>query len=328
MKLVDKIISNLEFKQKKNNSLVASIEKIKYHDLVSISHIIDTPDFLNQFSHGWNPSHYAVLNSNLEVLYFIANLYQKNNCDLNQPIQRAKKGVTINSTSLDVAISNQKLEQFLILKHFNVSKHHNVSFYIKHNDRHWQTKEYMDLNLPFENSLINLFMFSFHYTGIKLLKKDFEYDEKTQFIKEFLENHLFMVNHYLENPVFSVYSSFFDHLCQVKDNLDINLFDFFAVILLKEFELKKENISYSSINRFNTLYSTDTSQFFNDFSKSQYKEDLIIMFKEIEILMKTENLNKNLKSFFEDYQIGKFLFSLKLNEKLISKNNFFKPVKI
>ena len=37
MKLADKIINNLEFKKKKNNSLISSIEKIKYHDLLSIS---------------------------------------------------------------------------------------------------------------------------------------------------------------------------------------------------------------------------------------------------------------------------------------------------
>lgn len=327
MKLAEKIISKLEFKQKKNNSLISSIEKIKYHDLVSISHIIDNPEFLNQFSHGWNPSHYAVLNSNPEVLFFISNLYQKNSCDLNQLIQRAKNGASLGYNTLDIAISEQKLEHYLILKHFNITEHKSVSFHMQNNSKHWSTEDKKELNLPFEYSLINLFLCNFQYVGLKLLQKNFDYDEKPQIIKEFLENHLFMIKNYFEKPVFNVYSNFFSNLIDLKDNLDINYFDFFAVVLLKDFELKKEKLSYSSINSFDTLYKDDFSQFFQQFSQSQYKDELIHMFLEMNQIIHNTN-NKNIKNFFENHQIEKFLLSLKLEEKLSTKNIAGKKVKI
>jgi hypothetical protein len=324
MKLTDKIISNLEFRPKKNNSLVSAIENIKYYDLVSISSVIDNSNFLNQFSNGWNPIHYAVLNTNPEVLYFIANLYKKNNCDLNQKIQRAKNGVKIGETTLDIAIRAQKLEHYLILKHFNIKEHKNISFYLKNSKI---SKEEEELKLPFEYSLVNLFTLTFRCEGLKLLEKDLIYDEKPQVIKEFLDNHIFMVNNYYDKPVFTIYESFFNKLIKFKDNYDINCFDFFALILIKDFYIRKENISPRVIYYFYDLYKENISDFFDDLNTSKYKDVFISNLKKINEINITKK-NKNISEFIEYFNINKFLLSLKLENKFTPKNISNKQLKI
>lgn len=330
MKLVDTIINNLEFKQKKNSSLVSSIEKLKYHDLLSLSEIIDSPQFLNSFSSGWNPSHYAVLNNSLEVLIFICNLYSKNNCDLNQKVQRAKNSVKLGGNTLEIALYNQKLEHYLILKSFNITEHKNCSYFIQSNTRHFNTETKEELNLPFEYSLVNLFLSSFNYVGLDLLKKDFDYDEKNQIKLEFLENHNYLCNHYINTTVFSVYNSFFEKLIEKKDTLDINFFDFFALPFIKDYELKKEKIDYPLLRNFDKLFNNDYTAFFEHLSNSKYKDKMIEIFKEMQVLSNNnEPSYKNIRNFLSNFQIEKLIFKMSLDEKLPQKtHSTAKPNKI
>ena len=141
MKLADKIINNLEFKKKKNNSLISSIEKIKYHDLLSISAIVDNNVFLSEYSLGWNALHYSVLNDNLEVLYFLGNLYKKNNVPFDSKIKNLKNGCSENSNALDIAIFNQKLNHFMILTHFGLTEHIPLSHFIIKNRYNYSVNE-------------------------------------------------------------------------------------------------------------------------------------------------------------------------------------------
>lgn len=340
MKLSEQIIKDLEFKTKKNNSLVSFIENIKHQNLVTISDKIDNPNFLNEFSSGWNALHYAVLNNSPEVLYFMCNLYKKHNCDINQHIKRAKNGTTLGSTALDVALSNQKLEQFIILQSFNVNQHKNISFYIHHFNKLYSSvnnKTVEELNLPYEKSLANLFMFHYEPKGINLLSKNIQYDEKPQVIKEFLENHIYMVeNYYQKNEknnkneeVFKKYSSFFNSLIEQKDKLDFHIFDFFALILLKNFDLHKQSMDSDSFTYFEALYKNNKNEFFEHLEISSYKKEVIDIFKSMQQWINENKLhNKNLKNFIEKYQIDKLLLSVKLEDKLSVKNIAGKTIKI
>lgn len=325
MKLSEKIINELEFKTKKNSFLVSSMEKMKYHDLLNFSNIIDNPKFLNEYSSGWNASHYAVLNSNVEVLYFIANLYIKNNCDLNQQIQRAKNGSLLGSSTLDIAIYNQKLEQYIILKSFNIKDNENFSYFLNLQKRRNNLSELenVNLNLPYEFSLANLFLFNFQNVGLKLFNKDFDYDEKPQITKEFLANHKYLSEHYIDNPCYQTYNKFFSDLLQNKNNIDFNLFDFFSLPLIESFKIHKEKIPYDYINNFNKIYENNPSEFLDNLRTSEYKEEMITTFLSMKELMKTDNTEKNYKSirnFFEKYQIDKLIFSMELSKKLVNKN--------
>lgn len=330
MKLSEKIIGNLEFKTKKNNSLVSFIEKIKYQQLITLSDKIDNENFLNEFSSGWNALHYSVLNNSPEVLYFMCNLYQKHNVNMNQPIQRAKNGTIIDSTTLDIALSNQKLEQFIILKSFNINDHRNISFYLHHyNQRYSRESQLKELNLPFENSLINLFMFDFQNKGLQLVQKNLEYDEKEQSINEFLKNHTHMVNHYYDTEHFRAYSRFFEYLIKEKDNVDLNVFDFFAIILLKNFDLHKQSMDSNTFNHFEALYKENRNEFYENLETSSYKKEIIDIFKNMQQWLQENKLhNKNLKQFIDKYQIEKLLLSVKLEDKLSVKNNTTKTIKI
>lgn len=330
MKLIDKIINDLDFKKQKNSSLVSSIEKMKYHDLLLLSDILDKPQFLNSFSSGWNPSHYAVMNNNLEVLVFIGNLYVKNNCDLNQKIQRAKNSVKLGGNTLEICLSNQKLEHYLVLKNFNISEHRNCSYFIQSNSKAYnQAEDKNELNLPFEYSLVNLFLNNYSYVGLHLLEKNYEYDEKQQVIHEFIKNHEYICNNYIDDKTFGMYNSFFDKLIEKKDNISINLFDFFAIPFIKSYDLKKEQLDYSLLRNFYQIYQKNYSEFFEDFNQSIHKEKLINIFMDMSELLKDDSSRyKNIRNFFETFKIENFVFSLNLSEKLKEKNTITKINKI
>lgn len=327
MKLYEKIINELEFKTKKNSYLVSSIEKLKYHDLLNLSNIIDDPKFLNEYSSGWNASHYSVLNSNIEVLFVISNFYIKNNCNLNQNILRAKNSSPIGSNTLEIAIHNQKLEHYILLKSFNIKEHKNCSYFLdlQKNKNSFQEKQEFnsELNLPYELSLANLFLLNYQSVGIKLLTKEFHYDEKPQTIKEFLENHQYMSENYIDKPVFQTYSYFFDKVIESKDNIEFNCFDFFSIPFIEIFKIQKEKMSFSYFNNFNKLYDNNPSEFFEQLKTSKYKEAMINTFISMQELLKSHELKnnyKNILNFFETYQIDKFIFSIELSDKLVSKN--------
>lgn len=330
MKLSEKLINNLEFKKKKNSSLVSSIEKFKYHDLLNISNIIDDKKFLNEFSCGFNASHYSVLNNSLEVLFFVSNLYIKHKCDLNQPVKRTKNSTSIGDNTLEIAITNQKLEQYILLKSLGITTHKEYSYFLNQNSTSYFQNEFQSLNLPYEYSLANLFLLSYESVGLKLFYKDFHYEEKNQVIQEFFENHKYLCENYIDKPIFTVYSGFFEKLIAKKNNIDFNCFDFFAIYFVEGFKLKKEKIDFCFFNNFNNLFSENISEFFEQLNVSKYKSEMINTFISMKNLLNNENNNnlKNIKNFFQNYQIEKLLFSIELDNKLLNKNTHNKVLKI
>lgn len=324
MKLCDIIINNLQFKTKKNNSLISSLEKLKYQDLLIMTDIIDNPKFLNEFSSGWNAAHYSVINPNLEVLFFISNLYIKNNCDLNQPIERAKNSTPLGNNTLDIAIHNQKLDQFLVLKSFNISQHNSFSYFLSKQKRHYSNHEEdqknIDYQLPCEFSIANLFLFGNDSPGLRLLNKNMVYDEKTQIIQDFLNNHIYICEHYITDPVFNSYDNFFESIIKNKNEIDINCFDFFAIPFIHIYDIKKEKMDYQFFKNFYNLYLDNPLDFFDNFSHSKYKDKMISTFISMNELIQNNDKNtKEIKKFFNTYQIDKLIFSLKLSEKLSEK---------
>lgn len=328
MRLAEKIINNLEFKKKKNSSLVSSIEKIKYHDLLSISSIIDNKNFLTDFSLGWNALHYSALNDNPEVLYFLLNLYQKHEISLNTPISSAKNGCIKESNALDISIFNQKLNHFMILNHFGLNEHIPLSHFIIKNKNNYSSSELEEqkniYKLPFENSVINLFLLNYKYEGLTLLEKNYDYDEKEFYIDCFLKNHEHLCKYYLTSTFFDSYSYFFDKIGECH-NLSINKFDFFMVYFIEGYKQKNKDkdIEFKYISYLNK--NVKREDFIEEFLNSNLKEELLSIFNE---MTNIKDNFKNIKQFYEMYEIDKILLNEKLHKTIQIKDSQIKGLKI
>lgn len=330
MKLAEQITSQFTYKKKKNNFLIPAMEKLKYHDILSILDVIDNEKFLNTFSSGWNTSHYAALN-NPEVFIFIINLYLKNNCDINQLIQREKNKVKIQSNTMDITISNQKLDNYILLKEFSTLNHENLSYYMQKDNHGYGDKEVIELELPYEYSIINLFLVRNSDEGFRLLRNDFDYEEKPKLLNEFMENHKYLCekhnifeHDYRINFIYN-YKEVMEKIIKLKDELDLNFFDYFAIFLITAFKKQKQLIIEFPLRSFQNIFKDDQNSFFKDLDNSKYKEEMISTFFKMKNM---QIINKNIKGFFDYFKIENFLLSKDLLEKLPIKNTNNKTNKI
>ena len=329
MTLYEKVINDLQFKTKKNNSLVYNIQKLKYQDLISISNVIDNSSFLNEFSSGWNSLHYATINNELEVLYYISNLYIKNKCDLNQKVKIAKNNVEVGDNAIEIAIKNQSLKQFIILSNLGLKEYKKASYFMQKMTKRLSTDTVdNEISLPYEKSIINLFINDFSYVGLSILNKDFKFDEKKQYIHEFMENHIHICNFLISEPLFKSYENFLNHIAEKKiKDLDINVFDLFSFPFLSSFNLNKNQMPYSLIRNFDLYYKDSPDLFLIDLQQSKLQTELINCFKEIEFIEINSN-TRNLKNFFDNFQLKKIINFYNLNAQLNQKNLYLKPKKI
>lgn len=220
MELFDIVTKKIVVGKKKNTnalvSLIRNLEKIKIHEMDLLLHEFDNIDVLTKPVGGWLAIHYATLNKDFRILKNFCELYVKNNLSLDFNITENKKSCASGFTALDIAVNQNNITNYIILKKFGALKLTDISEIFLSSNFNYSKKKIDDFRLPYENNTIFRFFTNVNANITFFLINN--YIEKETLIHEFIKNvestnqHFFGQN---SNVISSTKSNYTSHLEKV-----------------------------------------------------------------------------------------------------------------
>lgn len=321
MKLIDIVNNNLiKHKVNKNFSLIPGLSKLKASEYNNIVHFLDNDNILNTYVNGWNCLHYACLNTNPVILKNICDLLLKHNISFNSLTQTNKKECKKGASSLDICAVHHKISHYLILKNYGATQELSLnefaSSYIKKD--YAIPKFNYNFQFPYPDNILTRFSINSSYL------KDFlnfflenKYEEKQQYITEFIFNHSYIINYFTVNNLHSdnffwSYRNNFDNLAE---DISKNIYNSIPYELITEvfYEFIYQKLLFIS-NKNNIIDKLNL----NDFSDFKIYKNCF-----------TDNSSNNSNNNFDniDYSLfynKNFHMIEKLKESRVIVNDFHK----